>query len=233
MVEIRTYRKNEIPTITRILAPAFHDKITAVIGDDEKALRIIPTIIRSIHGTILVAVDQTGVQASDGERRSDDTEDGANDMNNVDPEDGVSRDDERNGSREGTLVGAIILSLSEFRITVPIVIACLRILGLRGSLHAFTMVNDYLKSEPKKLDGEGRLEAVGVIDSHRGKGIGKELVLQGEKYLQEQGMEHYGLGVKTDNPAYHLYIHLGFSEVVQYNNSLDNWIYMRKEIRKE
>lgn len=213
---IRTYEPSEIDEITRILAPAFQDKVTAVIQDDEKALRIIPTIIRSITGTILVAID--------GTIEPEETRHGDENIGSIDAQSEMKRS-------SGKMVGAIIVSVSEFKITLPIILTCLRVLGIKGSWHAFGMVNDYLRSEPAKLPKEGRLEAVGVLDSVRGQGIGKDLTIKGEEFLRSQGMDHYGLGVKTDNPAYHLYQKLGFKEIVRYNNSLDDWIYMRKELK--
>lgn len=194
VVTIREYDPSEIDEISMILAPAFEDKVMVVIGDREKAMRIIPTIIRSIEGTIFVAEKNT------------------------------------NG---GKLIGAIIISVDEFKVTIPIVLRCLKVLGFRGSWHAFRMVSNYLKSEPEKLKGEGRLEAVGVYHEHRGRGIGTCLVSRGEEYLVEQGLEYYGLGVKVGNPAHQLYADLGFRDIVRYHNSLDEWIYMRKRLGQD
>ena len=188
METIREYRDGEIPAIAAILAPAFRDKVMAITGDEARALRILPAILRSVSGVILVAED------------------------------------------EGVPVGAIVLSTTEYRITPPVVWACVRVLGIRGSWCALGVVNDYLKSEPVKLDSEGRLEAVGVLPEHQGRGIGKELVVAGERALRSRGIDHFGLGVRVGNPAYRLYKGLGFTEVGRYANGLGEWIYMRKDI---
>ncbi len=245
LITIRKSRPAEIQEISKILAPAFEDKVTAVIGDADKALRIIPIIIRSIVGAVFVAEDIIYVDSGGGggrggrgktERKESAILKGEEEdvhLQEISGESPNSVVHHAHASSSGRLVGAIIISTTEFKITLPIIMICLKVLGVRGSWNAFRMVKDYLKSEPKKLEREGRLEAVGVLEDQRGLGIGKELVMKGENYLLEQGMKFFGLGVKTDNPAYHLYLNLGFGEVERYNNSLDDWIYMRKRLKQE
>lgn len=223
VVTIREYDPSEIDEISMILAPAFEDKVMVVIGDREKAMRIIPTIIRSIEGTIFVA-------ESGKEQNASDTEYSEGKRERVREQE--KEKTEKQG-QEGKLIGAIIISVDEFKITIPIVLRCLKVLGFRGSWHAFRMVSNYLKSEPEKIKGEGRLEAVGVYHEHCGRGIGTRLVSRGEEYLVEQGLEYYGLGVKVGNPAHQLYADLGFRDIVRYHNSMDEWIYMRKLLGKD
>lgn len=64
MVLIRKFKEEEIIIISKILIPAFQDKVSVIVGDDEKALKIIPEIIKSIDGGIFVALeDETIVGA--------------------------------------------------------------------------------------------------------------------------------------------------------------------------
>ncbi len=193
VIEIREAGTRDISDMTRVLAPAFQDKVTTIIGDDEKAMEIIPEIIRSIKGGKFVA-----------ETVGD------------------------NGDR--TMVGAIIVSTYEVKISFYVIRACIRELGLLGALKAFGLVFNYLHSVPKKEKDEGTLEAVGVLEGSKGQGIGEKLVVVGAEYLRKEGKRFYGLGVTAENNAVKLYEKLDFTVIERYQNKLGNWLYMRKTL---
>ena len=131
-------------------------------------------------------------------------------------------------SNRKKIVGAIIISTTKFKISFPVIMSCLRTLGFLGSIRALRQVNNYLGSVPKIQDREGTLEAVGVLEEYNGKGIGEQLILQGEKYLRKNGKFYFGLGVKERSRAVELYQKLGFEIIESYRNDLGNWLYMAK-----
>jgi len=290
IVNIQLATSNDIYLVSRVLAPAFHDKVSLVVGDEEKALLIIPEIIRSIQGAVLVACvscededgdgrngfatqsemvgncEQRGIgqQGVDGilvetgkptgvneheARRKGEVPMGARGQEEVlmgargqgEESMGASQEENPTGLSpgggiggdkvaSGKMVGAIIVSKSELRIDFRMIRACFRHLGWAASIRAFRKVYSYLRSVPKKQEGEGTLEAVGVLEGYRGQGIGEMLVNRGEEYLKEQCKEFYGLGVKEDNNAVLLYQKLGFRTIKRYENRLGTWLYMRKEL---
>jgi len=189
MVQIREAKGEEIEEVSALLAPAFEDKVMAVVGDMKRAMKIIPTVIKAIQGTIFVAVEE-----------------------------------------EKRITGAMIITTEKPKFLVGSLWSCLKNLGLRGTWRAYLVVIDYLKSLPERKEKEGVLEAVGVLQSVRGKGVGRELVKRGEEYLKERGLEYFGLGVKKESPAVRFYMRLGFEVVCQYKNKLGEWFYMRKKI---
>lgn len=64
---------------------------------------------------------------------------------------------------------------------------------------------------------EGMISNIGVAPRHRGKGIGRQVMLFGLKALKEEGCESARLRVHVDNaPAIHLYETLGFSVAEQF-----------------
>jgi len=211
-ITIREAEKEEIHDVSRVLAPAFHDKVMLVVGDEEKALKIIPELIRTIVGETFVAVKDGGT-GKDG-KGANDSEDNETNVNECSEE----------------IVGAIIISIKELKIGFGVVRACFRQLGLVASFRAFRKVFDYLRSVPGKGEGEGTLEAVGVLDVWRGQGIGERLVSTGEKYLRDNGKKNYGLGVKEGNGAVMLYEKLGFQTITSFENNLGTWLYMRKDL---
>lgn len=58
MIAIRRARAEETDAVAAILAPAFQDKVMAIVGDMEKSLKIIPTVIRAMDGVTFVAEDE-------------------------------------------------------------------------------------------------------------------------------------------------------------------------------
>lgn len=127
-------------------------------------------------------------------------------------------------------VGAILVSIEEI-VLPPETFKILRSeVGFFGTLRAARIVSNYEKSLPRRLDKEARLEAVGVNEEVRYRGIGTQLITSAEKWVEKQGMEHFGLSVKTDNPAVALYERLGFSRTTSFENKIGNWYYMRKHV---
>jgi mycothiol synthase len=61
---------------------------------------------------------------------------------------------------------------------------------------------------------QGEVEVLGVLREHRGKGLGRALLLEGMRALRRHGCTHLTLGVDSDNPtgALGLYQSVGFSE---------------------
>ena len=63
---------------------------------------------------------------------------------------------------------------------------------------------------------------IGVAPRHRGKGIGRQIMLFALRTMKEEGLEEAGLRVHVDNkPAIHLYKTLGFG--VKERNSALIW----------
>lgn len=220
---IRTAEDEEVEAVSRVLAPAFHDKVMLVVGEEEKALRIIPELIRSIVGETFVAIKTHGDMGGNDDPGPKTGEDAWSSMNAV----SGTRTDE--GKEE--MVGAIIISTKELKIRFRVIRACFRQLGLVGSFRAFRKVYNYLGSIPEKGRAEGTLEAVGVLEDWRGQGIGEKLVCRGEEYLRDHRKDAYGLGVKIGNGAVKLYEKLGFTTISRFENNLGTWLYMRKDLQ--
>jgi len=194
---IRKSVESDMPACARVLAPAFADKVEAIVGDMEKSYRIIPTVMRLMNGEVWVA------EALDGGR---------------------------DGNENGEVMGAIVITTEEPKFLMGSVWICLKTLGIMGTIRAFSLIRDYMRSAPGRLDGEGILEAVGVSEEWGGKGIGAALVNKAADHLRENGRRFFGLGVKADSPAVRLYERLDFLKQGEYSNRLGNWFYMRKDL---
>jgi ribosomal protein S18 acetylase RimI-like enzyme len=188
MVEIKEAGKDDHMKLANILIPAFSDKAVAILGEEKKALAIIPMILDVLKGLKLMAIE------------------------NEKP------------------AGAILVSVEEIELP-PKTFKVLRSeVGFFGALRAARIVDNYKKSLPRRLDKEARLEAVGVEEKARNRGIGTQLITKAEKWIENQGMEHFGLSVKTSNPAVALYERLGFSITESFENKIGKWHYMRKHV---
>lgn len=60
---------------------------------------------------------------------------------------------------------------------------------------------------------------IGIIEDERGKGLGRQMMLQLEELYQEFGCRRLSLSVNFTNPARHLYESLGYTKVGQDENS--------------
>ncbi len=60
---------------------------------------------------------------------------------------------------------------------------------------------------------------IGIIEGERGKGLGRQMMLQLEGLYREFGSRRLSLSVNFTNPARHLYESLGYAEVGQDENS--------------
>ena len=60
---------------------------------------------------------------------------------------------------------------------------------------------------------------IGIIEGERGKGLGRQMMLQLENLYREFGSNRLSLSVNFTNPARHLYESLGYTEVGQDENS--------------
>lgn len=56
LLEIREAKEKDFPQISKVMIPAFQDKVLEIVGDKRKAEKIIEKIIKSIKGKIFVAV---------------------------------------------------------------------------------------------------------------------------------------------------------------------------------
>ncbi|UCE74461.1 MAG: GNAT family N-acetyltransferase [Methanomassiliicoccales archaeon] len=127
-------------------------------------------------------------------------------------------------------VGAILVSVEPIKLPSEISTIMKKELGYFKALRAFRLMRDYERSLPKRKEKEALLEAVGVVEGFRGKGIGTELINRAEDWLVMQNIKHFGLSVKTSNPAVRLYSRLGFEKVSTFQNKLGHWIYMQKTL---
>ena len=135
----------------------------------------------------------------------------------------IAREDDRP-------VGAIIVSTEELELPPETFKVVKSEVGYLGALRAGRIVSNYEKSLPERLEGEVRLEAVGVTEEARNRGIGTQLIKRAEEWIVNNGLKHFGLSVKTDNPAVGLYEKLGFSKATSFSNRLGDWHYMRKAV---
>jgi ribosomal protein S18 acetylase RimI-like enzyme len=72
--------------------------------------------------------------------------------------------------------------------------------------------------------GVGRVEPLGVIRGHRGRGLGRLLLVAALDGLRRRGAREVQIGVWRDNhPAMNLYTSLGFAEV-------DNWYFLAHDV---
>lgn len=60
---------------------------------------------------------------------------------------------------------------------------------------------------------------IGIIEDERGKGLGRQMMVQLEDLYREYGSKRLSLSVNFTNPARHLYESLGYVEVGQDDNS--------------
>jgi ribosomal protein S18 acetylase RimI-like enzyme len=127
-------------------------------------------------------------------------------------------------------VGAIVVSVKEIELPLQIFKLLRKELGLFKAIRVVRLLINYDKSLPGRKAKEARLEAVGVVEEVRGRGIGTDLIKNTERLLVKQGIDHFGLSVKTSNPAVGLYKRLGFEEVKKLSNKLGQWYYMRKPL---
>jgi len=206
-----------MPACARVLAPAFADKVETIVGDMGRAMAIIPAVMELMQGEVWTA------EASRTPHRTPY-------MGDVHPEneEPSGRGIEHGEVPGGRIVGAIVITVKEPRFLLGSLWLCLRTMGPVRTMRAFSMIRDYMKSAPRRLEGEGILEAVGVPVEWRGKGIGAALVTAAEEHLRESGQRYFGLGVKSDSPAVRLYEKLGFERKNEYSNRLGHWVYMRK-----
>jgi ribosomal protein S18 acetylase RimI-like enzyme len=123
-----------------------------------------------------------------------------------------------------------VISVKEIELPPKIFSLLRKELGFFKAIKAVRLFRNYEKSLPKRIVNEARLEAVGVTEEIRGKGIATELIKNAEKRLTRRGIDHFGLSVKTENPAVRLYKRLGFEEVKKFSNKLGEWYYMRKPL---
>ncbi len=188
MVEVKEAGEKDLEDMARVLIPVFSGKALAILGDEKKAGKLVPYLLRAVKGLKLLAIEN------------------------------------------GEAVGAILVSVRKIKLPPEILRMLRKELGLFKALRAIRMVRSYEGSLPKRKDKEARLEAVGVVDELRGRGIGTELIRKAEKWLEEQGFEHFGLSVKPSNPAVRLYSRLGFERTSAFRNELGDWLYMRKAL---
>ncbi len=128
------------------------------------------------------------------------------------------------------VVGAIVISYEEIRITPELARMLRKEGGLFRTVKAARLMKSYEKSLPRRLDKEARLEVVAVKEEFRARGIGSKLISEAESKLRANGKSHFGLSVKVTNPAVRLYERLGFEKIDSFANKLGNWLYMRKKL---
>jgi ribosomal protein S18 acetylase RimI-like enzyme len=188
MAEVRAAEEKDLEEMARVLVPAFSDKALAILGDEEKARKLVPYLLQATEGLKLI------------------------------------------GMEDGKAVGAILVSVREIELPNELFKMLRKELGFFKALKAVRLVRNYERSLPKREDKEARLEAVGVVEGLRDKGIGTELINIAEDKLKAQGIEYFCLSVKTSNPAVGLYSRLGFEKISSFTNALGDWIYMRKAL---
>jgi len=171
-----------------VLAPAFEDYVNVVIGDMDRAKRVIPKIIRSMDGIMYKAV------------------------------------------ADGRAVGAIIVTLDRPKFLARNALSMLATLGLRRAMRANAIAKDYMRSEPERRRDEAWIEAVGVLDDSRRKGIGSRLIEMASDEVRKRGKTALSLAVKRDSPAVAFYEALGFVKAGEFDNRLGGWYRMRLEL---
>lgn len=190
-VEIEWAAPSDAAELSDVLAPAFEDYVSVVIGDMEKAKRVIPKIIRTMDGIMYKAVD------------------------------------------DGRTVGAIIVTMERPRFLARNALSMLIALGPVRAARANSIAKDYMRSEPERLPDEGWVEAVGVLDDARRKGIGSRLIRMAADEVDKRGKAALSLAVKRDSPAVAFYENLGFVTAGEFDNQLGGWYKMRLELRRE
>jgi ribosomal protein S18 acetylase RimI-like enzyme len=69
------------------------------------------------------------------------------------------------------------------------------------------------------VDEETPEVGIGIVEEDRGKGLGRQMMLDLETLYKDAGFKQLSLSVNFDNPARHLYESLGYTEVGQDENS--------------
>ncbi|MCI0496757.1 MAG: GNAT family N-acetyltransferase [Thermoplasmata archaeon] len=127
----------------------------------------------------------------------------------------------------GRPVGGILVTYDEPHFLGANALGILRALGPLRAIRAYRLARDYLRSAPSRPAGEAWVEAVGVLASHRRKGIGRMLMERVASEARDAGLVSVGLGVRSDSAAVEFYRELGFVEVSRYSNRLGEWSYLR------
>lgn len=131
----------------------------------------------------------------------------------------------------GTLLGSAVYRVKDFepgKGTARVVISKL---GYLKALMAKRRLDRLARSLPKLEKGEAELDALGVVDGHRRRGIAMALMEGGERWARDSGAMRVCLTVKEDNaPARRLYEKCGFSEHSRYTNAWGRNIYLKKDL---
>ncbi|HID74080.1 MAG TPA: GNAT family N-acetyltransferase [Thermoplasmata archaeon] len=176
---------DDIDVMASVLAPAFRRYVDVLVGDVDRAMRVIPGIIRAMDGMGHIAYA---------------------------------------GARP---VGAILVTYDEPRFLLQNALTILRVLGPRRAVRAALIARDYLRTAPRRPPDEGWVEAVGVDEGFRRRGIGSLLIGEAVADLQARGRTSMGLAVVRGSPAVMFYERLGFEHVTSFSNRLGDWHYMR------
>lgn len=90
----------------------------------------------------------------------------------------------------------------------------------------------FASSSLKRSHGHvAQILSIGVLETHRGKGIGTELVQRALEYLHSSGVRTVKLEVRPDNvPARRIYEKMGFVGVGEFHDSQGQWIVMLKDL---
>jgi GNAT superfamily N-acetyltransferase len=70
------------------------------------------------------------------------------------------------------------------------------------------------------VDDETPEVGIGIVEEERGKGLGREMMLDLEALYTDSGFKQLSLSVNFGNPARHLYESLGYTEVGHDENSV-------------
>ncbi len=187
-VEIEWAPASDAEELADVLAPAFEDYVSVVIGDMDRAKRVIPKIIRSMDGIMYKAV------------------------------------------ADGRTVGAIIVTTERPRFLARNALSMLISLGPVRAARANSIAKDYMRSEPERRKDEGWVEAVGVLEDARRKGVGSMLVRMAADEVGKRGKRALSLAVKRDSPAVEFYEGLGFVKAGEFDNKLGDWYRMRLDL---
>lgn len=132
---------------------------------------------------------------------------------------------------QAKILGAIVISKRELRLSLSLIRFYLKNFGIIISVRSYLRLITFRKKMPKKLFHEYFIEAVAVDESARNKGVGRELVTNVEKTLKAKDGKYLGLVVRAENPAVEFYRALGFIKVKDFaTKAFGKWYYMRKAL---
>ena len=129
------------------------------------------------------------------------------------------------------MVGSAVYRVKDLEIGKGVARVIISKIGIIKALLAKRRLEKLASSLPEIEEGEAELDALGVMEGHRKKGVATALMEKGEQWARKSGAKRVCLSMKEDNkPAYQLYTKNGFSVHSKYTNAWGHNLYLKKDL---